>query len=392
MSTLAPAAPTLATPDRTVVERSVVPWYLWAVAFASTSVIIGVIWDISWHRTIGRDTFWTPAHLAIYLGGAVAGLSCGWTVLATTFAGTETDRGAAVRFWGFRGPLGAWVCIWGSLAMITSGPLDDWWHNTYGLDVEILSPPHTVLAAGILAIQIGAMLMALARQNTAVGGGRSESFLFVYAGGVLLLMLATLTTNEITFPNDQHGTLFFLVSAGIFPFVLVGLSRSARFPWGATMAAAIYMAGTTIMIWVLQLFPAQPMLAPILRQVDSMVPPAFPILLVIPALAVDLIMHRLPAGAPVLRQWSTAVGAGLTLMLVLGVVQWYFSEFLLTSGARNFVFGADQWDYNSTPGSWQHEFWNPTVTRAGAGWAAVVAMVSATGGLGWGNWLARVRR
>jgi hypothetical protein len=158
------------------------------------------------------------------------------------------------------------------------------------------------------------------------------------------------------------------------------------------MAAAIYMAGTAIMIWVLQLFPAQPMLAPILRQVDSMVPPAFPILLVMPALAVDLIMHRLPAGALRLRQWSTAVGAGLTLMLVLGVVQWYFSEFLLTPGARNFVFGADQWDYNSTPGSWQHEFWNPTVTRAGAGWAAVVAMVSATGGLGWGNWMARVRR
>src|SRR2546422_9886753 len=23
----------------------------------------------SWHRSIGRDTFWTPAHLAIYLAG-----------------------------------------------------------------------------------------------------------------------------------------------------------------------------------------------------------------------------------------------------------------------------------------------------------------------------------
>jgi len=123
-----------------------------------------------------------------------------------------------------------------------------------------------------------------------------------------------------------------------------------------------------------------------------MVPPAFPILLVIPALAVDLIMHRLPDGARRLRQWTTAVAAGLTLMLVLGVVQWYFSEFLLTPAARNFVFGADQWDYNSSPGPWQHEFWNPPVTLAGAGWAALVAMVSASGGLGWGNWMTRVRR
>ena len=72
-----------------------------------------------------------------------------------------------MTFWGFRGPLGAWVCIWGAIAMIASGPFDDWWHNAYGLDVEILSPPHAVLAAGILAIQIGAMLMILARQNNA---------------------------------------------------------------------------------------------------------------------------------------------------------------------------------------------------------------------------------
>src|SRR6186713_3096627 len=72
---------------------------IYAVLFASTSVVLGVIWDISWHRTIGRDTFWTPAHLAIYLGGVVAGLTCGWVALTTTFRGSEADRDAAVRFW-----------------------------------------------------------------------------------------------------------------------------------------------------------------------------------------------------------------------------------------------------------------------------------------------------
>ena len=392
MTTIAHPTPALAIAHRTSVERSAIPWYLWAVAFASTSVIIGVVWDISWHRTIGRDTFWTTAHLAIYLGGAVAGLSCGWLVLTTTFTGTESDKTASVSFWGFRGPLGAWVCIWGSFAMITSGPLDDWWHNAYGLDVEILSPPHVVLAAGILAIQIGAMLMALARQNNAPERARGQQFLFVYAAGVLILMLATLGTEYITFPNDQHGTLFFLVSALIFPFVLVGLARSTRFGWGATGAATIYVCVTVIMIWVLQLFEARPMLAPILRQVDHMVPPAFPILLVIPAAVVDLIMNRMPAGARRLRQWGTAMSAGLALMLVLGVVQWYFAEFLLSEGARTFVFAADQWDYNSSPGAWQYEFWNEPVTMAGAGWTALVAVMSASAGLWWGNWMKRVRR
>ena len=115
MSTIARPVPTLSHPAAAATGSLAIPgsWFLWAVAFASTSVFVGVAWDISWHRTIGRDTFWTPAHLAIYLGGFVAGLSCGWVVLRTTFGGTDAEKAAGVSFWGFRGPLGAWVCIWG---------------------------------------------------------------------------------------------------------------------------------------------------------------------------------------------------------------------------------------------------------------------------------------
>ena len=58
--------------------------------------------------------------------------------------------------WGFYGPLGAFITAWGGVAMLVSAPFDDWWHNAYGLDVKILSPPHTVLAAGIIAIELGA--------------------------------------------------------------------------------------------------------------------------------------------------------------------------------------------------------------------------------------------
>src|SRR5688572_4281727 len=142
-----------------------VSWAIYAVLFASTSVILGVIWDISWHRTIGRDTFWTPAHMAIYLSGIVAGTVCGWLVLRTTFVGTPEEKAASVSFWGFRGPLGAWLCIWGAIAMITSAPFDNWWHNAYGLDVKVLSPPHTLLALRFTAIELGALLFVVARQN-----------------------------------------------------------------------------------------------------------------------------------------------------------------------------------------------------------------------------------
>ena len=393
MNTLAPTASAgpLPAARESAVPR-VVAWHLLAVAFASTSIIVGSIWDISWHRSIGRDSFWTPAHMAIYLGGIVAGLSCGWQVLRTTFAGDARDRAAGVSFWGFRGPLGAWVCIWGSFAMLVSAPFDDWWHNAYGLDVEILSPPHVVLAAGVFGIGVGAMLMTLAQQNNAPAADRPLQRLFVYTGGLLILMLATLFTEYIMLPNAQHAPAFFFASAAVFPLLLVAIARGASSRWGASGAAATYMGVTLLMIWILQLFPAQPMLAPIMRHVDRMVPPSFPILLVAPALVVDYAINRLPAGAGRVRQWLIAVSAGVAAVVALGVVQWFFAEFLLTEHARNFFFAGDLWDYSSPPGAFQYEFWGRPLAVADAGWVALVAAASALAGLWWGNWMARVRR
>ena len=388
-----PDAAAAAEPDAAAPKAApAVPWPLVAVAFASTSIIVGVLWDISWHRSIGRDSFWTPAHLAIYLGGVVAGLSCGWLVLRTTFAGSPRERAAGVPFWGFRGPLGAWLCIWGALAMIVSAPFDDWWHNAYGLDVEILSPPHVVLAMGMFGIGAGAMLMAVARQNRAAAADRVPQGLFPYAGGLVVLMVATLFAEYIMTPNQQHGPTFFLVSAAIFPFLLTGIARGAASRWGATAAGGAYMGVTLLMMWTLQLFPAQPMLAPILRDIDRMVPPSFPILLVAPALVIDAAIRRMPAGVGGIRRMAGAAGAGVAAMLAFAAVQWPFAGFLLTEGARNFVFAADQFGYNVAPGAFQYEFWGEPMTAGAAGRTALVAAVSAALGLWCGDWLARVRR
>ena len=77
MATLTTAGPT-GTHGR-------IPWYLWCATLAVTSVTIGAHWDVSWHRSIGRDTFWTPAHLAIYLCGILAGIYASYLILFTTF-------------------------------------------------------------------------------------------------------------------------------------------------------------------------------------------------------------------------------------------------------------------------------------------------------------------
>src|SRR5690242_2152087 len=125
----------------TVSARATLPWFLWTAALAVTSAYVGSYWDISWHRSIGRDSFWTAPHLAMYACGVLAGISSAYLIFTSTFGGAPL-RQVGVRIWGLRGPLGAFISAWGGVAMLASAPFDNWWHNAYGLDVRIISPPH----------------------------------------------------------------------------------------------------------------------------------------------------------------------------------------------------------------------------------------------------------
>src|SRR5215510_3410314 len=173
-------------------ERPSIPVYLYITVLASFSIMVGLIWDISWHMSIGRDGLFSAPHLAIYLGGVTAGLFSGYNVLRLTFAGTLEEKSRSVKFWGiFYGSLGNLFCIWGAIAMLTSAPFDDWWHNTYGLDVTILSPPHTVLLLGMITIQFGAIISVLAHQNLgletrSVSSTKRFTLLYALSAGFVL--------------------------------------------------------------------------------------------------------------------------------------------------------------------------------------------------------------
>ena len=390
MATPAAAATHLGTLTHDRASASAVPWSIYAVLFASTSVVLGVMWDISWHRSIGRDTFWTPAHLAIYLGGIVSGLTCGWVALKTTFAGSADELGSSVRFWGFRAPLGAWVCIWGAFAMVTSAPFDDWWHSAYGLDVKIISPPHMLLAAGIAAIQCGAMLMALAWQNRAAGDRRQLAKLFLLGAGLLLLLVATVATEHIQRWN-MHQARFYQVSAGAFLFFIISAARASAARWPATAVALVYTVLTLFMILLLPLFPAQPLLGPIYVQLDRFMPPDFPLLLVVPALALDLLMRW--SGRRV-NDWGLALLASLAFVATLLAAHWPFADFLMSPWARNFIFASHRMDYGVDP-SMQARWYQlvpPDNLAIGLPIAVAIGYVSARCGLWWGNWMSRVQR
>lgn len=374
------------------------PWQLAAVVFAATSVIVGLIWDISWHMTIGRDTFWTPAHLAIYTGGAVAGLACGYEVLRRTFFDrAPSNDGVTVWRW-FHGPLGGWLCIWGSVAMLTSAPFDNWWHDAYGLDVKIISPPHTLLALGFLAILAGALVFALAEQareeaheSSPVESSGVAPWVVAYTSGLVLTMVSIFAT-EYTDRVLMHRALFYQVSALIFPFVLVAAARSTRLRFPATATAVVYTVVRLVQLWVLPLFEASPKLGPIRHAVDHMVPLDFPLLLIVPAMVLDLLMRRTAARGA----WFRAGLLGTAFLAVFAALQWPFADFMSTAASRNALFRSDNFPYMMPSDSWQvlGKFWTEPAaeTVRGFGYALVIAVLSARAGLGWGSWLRSVRR
>jgi hypothetical protein len=363
-----------------------------------TCITAGIMWDISWHTTIGRDTFWTPAHMLIYLGGVLGGSIGGWLAIQHTFLIRRGEPSASVKIFGARAPLGAWVAIWGAVAMLTSAPFDDWWHNAYGLDVKIISPPHTILGLGMLGIALGALLLVLAQQNQRNAG--EGAGLFVYVGGVFLT-LGGVFVMEYTFPNLQHAGIFYEVCALTFPIRLVSLGRAGRISWPATRAAAVFLGLECLMIWILQLFPAQPKLAPIFNPVTHMVPPPFPLLLIVPAVGIDLCLARAGEVTGRWRRVALALLLGAVFLALLAGVQWFFAKFLLSPGAENWFFAGNRyWGYGNSPGPWRSRFWRvdpsqPTADlfhgRAMAiSWA--LASVSAWLGLVWGNWMRKVQR
>jgi len=390
-------ASTLATPSShlgDITEQpGAVPWYVWCSVAAVTFAMAGVHWDISWHRSIGRDTFWTPAHICIHICGVLAGISCGYLILSTTFNRRSALRDCSVSLWGFRGPLGAFIAAWGGIAMITSAPFDNWWHDAYGLDVKILSPPHMVLALGVLAVHVGGLILILGQMNRAEGTLRAHlRAMFLYVGGLTIVCL-NIVQMEITQRVFMHTAHFYYLISLIVPLILCGVGRASQYKWGATAVAGVYMAFVFLIGRILPLFPAEPKLGPVYYPTHQFVPPEFPLLLIIPAFFLDLMWQR-TAGRGVLKQ---AVASGIVFVAVYAAVQWPFADFLSSPAARNWLFGSKYFGYYTPPTSILLRF-GFVKTELGTallqqtGMALATAMIMSALGLAWGNWMRRIRR
>lgn len=383
-----------------------IPAYIYATVFSSFCVITGLIWDICWHLSIGRDGLLSPPHLVIYLGAIVAGIFSGYEILRKSFWGSTSEKAQSVKIWGFfYSSLGSLFCVWGALAMLTSAPFDDWWHNAYGLDVTILSPPHTVLILGIIGIQFGAMISVIAVKNQSkqwvnISDARRKVlnkvlfWLFTLSAGFLLTIWYTLLSEELG-RMKTHRSDYYIYAASAFPILLVSVARAFKHKWTITAVTAVYtllMLGT---LWIIPLFPAEPKLGPILTHIDHYQGFHFPLLLIIPGIVLDILRNRYAH----LNDWKLTIILGIAFLLVFFIVQWFFGAFLMESPyARNWFFGSHYWYFGNPPqwefrykyASWMEEPF-AELTK-GLGIALISGLISTRVGLLWGNWMRKIQR
>ena len=372
-----------------------IPWDLWCSVVAVTSVTIGGRWDVSWHMSIGRDTFWTPAHMAIYLCSVLAGVVCGYLILNATFRRTPGLVASSVHVLGFTAPLGAFLAAWGGIAMLTSAPFDNWWHNAYGLDVKIISPPHTLLMLGTFAVEIGSLLLILAAMNRAAEPGtlfRHLQRLLLYLSGLTLMAVMFFCTEYIRDVLLHTAIPYIAVSIGV-PIWYAAVWKASRHRWALTWVTAIYTAMIIAFILILPMFPAEPKLGPVYQHVTHFVPPQFPMLLLVPAVMLDLLWAHLGTS----NKFLVALASAPVFVLSLVAVEWPFASFLMTKASENRFFATGYHPYGVPP-------WSLSVTRQfvrighelilwkGLGVAMLCAVISVWLGLMLGEWMRKIQR
>ena len=285
--------------------------------------------------------------------------------------------------------------------MLTSAPFDNWWHAAYGIDVKIVSPPHTLLILGIRAVAIGVLFLILAAMNRAQAqsdlAGTQTNFkslqrLYLYTGG-LIVAGQMFFLMEYTWDIVLHSASAYIAMGIALPIAFAVIWQSSRYRWASTTTAAIYTLFAIAEILILPLFPAQPKLGPVFNPVTHMVPTKFPILILIPALALDIFWQRTRAWKP----WKVALISGILFIAVLVAVEWPFANFLLSKASENRFFGTIYFGYNSRPAGYERmrQFFQPDSGLALYRGLLIAAICSSIGtwiGLTFGRWMRSVQR
>ncbi len=237
-------------------ERRLRQLCAWIALYMLMQAELGLAWDRQWHDLIGRDSFWIPPHILLYTGVAGAGLAALCLVLLDTrryyqkIAGVDDSSTVAIfRF--FNSPLGFAILVFGALNDVLAAPLDNYWHELYGIDVTLWSPFHIMGTIGGVLMGLGS-LYAFASEAVLERQNASARRFLTLSGpewGLLLLLAAfmEIALPALTaFPPLNIGLPWQLLTyplplAAVGGFCLTSAVRATRKTGAATMTALLLL-------------------------------------------------------------------------------------------------------------------------------------------------------
>lgn len=215
---------------------------LWVLLGANLLAGWGVQWDIQWHITIGRDTFWIPPHVITYAGVAASVLLSFGLLAWTTFCAPRTLPPDLVSVAGVVGTRGAHVAAWGIVLTVLAAPIDDLWHRLFGLDVTLWSPPHLLGILGAAVNSVGCLVMA--REAYPAGRERHAALLVGAAllySGVHFVMQPTFRLAYLAGGVAFHS--YAMLAPLLLPLALVAAARLSALRW-APLAVMVLVVVT----------------------------------------------------------------------------------------------------------------------------------------------------
>lgn len=281
--------------------------------------LLGGIWDVAWHIDQGRESFWSPPHLVLYSGIwlvlLVPALSL-WQAWRLRGSRTMPDAAATLRLpFGLRLNPGLFIAGLGAFMALTSAPIDELFHQLFGLDVSIWSPPHLQLIFGVSIATLG-LMAALAgelnraqpqRVTQALPGSRLDwpHALLLFLAALLMTALGG-TLAEYAFDIPDFPILYHpIVMAPIVVGVLMAGARASGQRWSATAIATLHLALSSIFQLELSLLGHSR--------------PVFPLILPA-AVLIDLLWQRDQQTFKAVR--VVGIAAAATVLLLVGETLW----------------------------------------------------------------------
>jgi hypothetical protein len=246
----------------------------------------------------------------------------------------------------------------------------------------------------MLAIRFGLVVLILAEMSRGGGAYREKLERVLFVAFLFLLGMTVAVAEELTNRVLMHGAKFYLVVMMAVPIWMAAIARVSRHRWAATIVTGLYTALHLAFLWVLQFVPAEPKLGPVYQKVTHLIPPDFPLLLIVGAIVFDLARRHTTAWS----LWAQSVALGTAFFISFLAAQWPFADFLMSAASRNRIFATNQYPY-MMPATWApvRNVFFATEHTPGEFWvrmalALSVAVVMTRIGWSWGEWMRRVRR